>query len=97
MSTELVNELTSSLINVDNLEEAQTQANLISTAGILITFFGLSFTGAVVGAMSTILGVATTLASNEIRRRIDEERIRRASLTSKDFSVISRVRMSFTL
>ena len=72
MSVELANAL-SSLISVDNLEEAQMQADLLNAAGIFLTVFGFVVGGAMIGATTAIVGLGARLMSDDINNRIDQE------------------------
>ena len=75
---QLFNPLTSlDLSDTQNLEIADAQASIISTSGQLLTFFGLIFGGAFFGAISAIIGIAALVASNDLRKRIELEKLER--------------------
>ena len=96
MSVELANAL-SSLISVDNLEEAQMQADLLNAAGIFLTVFGFAVGGAMIGATTAIIGLSARLISDDINNRIDQETSRRASLTSKNLHIYSDFSQNYIL
>ena len=96
MSVELANAL-SSLISVDNLEEAQMQADLLNAAGIFLTVFGFVVGGAMIGATTAIVGLGARLMSDDINNRIDQEISRRASLTSKNLHIYSDFSQNYIL
>ena len=96
MSVELANAL-SSLISVDNLEEAQMQADLLNAAGIFLTVFGFVVGGAMIGATTAIVGLGARLMSDDINNRIDQEISRRASLTSKNLHTLSDFSQNYIL
>ena len=74
-----------SAINGDNLDLSEAQANLMSTGGILLALLGIMGGSTVMGAISTIVGMTAVSSANDLRREIEEEKARRAALTSKYF------------
>ena len=70
------------LISTDNLELAQFQADTLSTAGQLLAFGGLTFGGAVIGAITAIIALAVVVATNGVYERIDRERLLRITTTT---------------
>ena len=74
-----------SAINGDNLDLSEAQADLMSTGGILLALLGIMGGSTVMGAISTIVGMTAVSSANDLRREIEEEKARRAALTSKYF------------
>ena len=70
------------LISTNNLELAQFQVDALSTAGQLLAFGGLSFGGAVIGAITAIIALAVVAATNGVYERIDRERLLRITTTT---------------
>ena len=78
-------ELFSALTNPDttnfNLEVAELQADLISTTGQLLAFFGPILGGTVLGAIAAVIAIGAVIYSNDLRRQIDLERYLRGTTT----------------
>ena len=78
-------ELFSALTNPDttnfNLEVAELQADLISTTGQLLAFFGPILGGTVFGAIAAVIAIGAVIYSNDLRRQIDLERYLRGTTT----------------
>ena len=78
----LLNPLTSlDPSDTENLDIADAQANIISTIGQLLAFFGPVAGGAVLGAVSAVIGIAAIVGSNDLRKRIELERYLRGTTT----------------
>ena len=78
----LLNPLTSlDPSDTENLDIADAQANIISTTGQLLAFFGPVAGGAFFGAIAAVIGIAAIVGSNDLRKRIELERYLRGTTT----------------
>merc|ERR1712226_247535 len=74
----------SNIISIDNLELSEAQADIMSTAGLLLAFFGVVTAGSsILSMISTIIGVSAVSSANDLRLRIAEERLRRMTTTTQ--------------
>ena len=74
----------SNIISIDNLELSEAQADIMSTAGLLLAFFGVVTAGSsILSMISTIIGVSAVSSANDLRLRIAEERLRRMTKTTQ--------------
>ena len=74
----------SDIISIDNLESSEPQADIMSTAGLLLAFFGVVTAGSsILSMISTIIGVSAVSSANDLRLRIAEERLRRMTTTTQ--------------
>ena len=80
MAAELISALTNSDSST-NLELAELQADLISTTGQLLAFFGPILGGTVFGAIAAVIAIGAVIYSNDLRRQIDLERYLRGTTT----------------
>ena len=74
----------SDLISIDNLELAEAQADIMSTGGLLLAFFGVVTAGSsILRMISTMIGIGAVSSANDLRLRIAEERLRRITTTTE--------------
>ena len=74
----------SDIISINDLELSEAQADIMSTAGFLLAFFGVVTAGSsILSMISTMIGVSAVSSANDLRLRIAEERLRRFTTTTE--------------
>ena len=78
---------------VDNLEASEAFANVISTGGNLLGFFGPLAGGGslILTGISVLLGIAAIVVAQDIHQRVDAERFERNKPTPGPTTTIAAV------
>ena len=78
----MTSDILNALASLDNLDISEAQADIISTVGLLLAFFGIITAGSTIfGAILTLVGICAVSTANDLRLRIAEERFRRSTTT----------------
>ena len=85
MAVELYNAVTT----VDNIAFSQSVADVLTTTGQLLIFFGPTFGGTVLGAVATIMAIGSFRAAEDLQRRIAEEISRRNQKDPEEPTVVT--------